>query len=96
VDFVSLSKFLENAAGVLQSQASAWRSDRESLVTLAQYPLARKIIKGFLENQKTLSVSKLPFQRSAAALYAQIYATGTAGVEYDQMEESLAVKETDG
>ncbi len=93
VSFDSLTKFLESAAGVLKSQSAAWRSDRDNLVTLAQYPLAKKIIGRMLEGQTTLAIAKLPFQRKAAALYAQLYATGNPGVELDESGESLVVKE---
>jgi hypothetical protein len=91
--FDSLTKFIANAAGVLKSQSTAWKSDRENLVTLAQYPLARKIIMKMLEGQTTLAVAKLPFQKKTAALYAQLYATGTPGVELDEDGERLVVKE---
>jgi len=49
VGFDSLTKFLENATGVLKSQAAAWKGDRDNLVVLAQYPLAKKIIKKMLD-----------------------------------------------
>ena len=94
--FDSLTKFLDNATGVLKSQSAAWRSDRENLVALAQYPLAKKIIRSMLERQATLPLAKLPFQRKAAGLYAQLYATGNPGVEYDEGTESLVAKEEHG
>jgi len=92
VSFDSLTKFLQNAAGVLRSQAEAWKADRDNLVVLAQYPLAKRIIETMLSNQTGLALSKLPYQRRAAALYAQLYATGNADVEYDEEGESLKVK----
>ncbi len=94
--FDSLTKFLDNATGVLKSQSAAWKSDRENLVALAQYPLAKKIIRSMLENQTTLPLAKLPYQKRAAGLYAQLYATGNPGVEYDEGGESLVVKEEHG
>ena len=90
--FDSMTKFLEHAAGVLKSQAAAWKSDRQNLVTLAQYPLAKKIIRKMLEDETTLALTKLPFQRKAAGLYAQLYASGNPGVEYDENVDSLEVK----
>ena len=77
VSFDSLTKFLENAVGVLRSQADAWKTDRDNLVVLAQYPLAKRIIEKMLSNQTSLALAKLPYQRKAAALYAQLYATGS-------------------
>ncbi len=95
VSFDSLTGFLESATGVLKSQSAAWRSDRDDLVVLAQYPLAKKIIKKMLSEQGTLPLSKLPYQRKAAALYAQLFATGSPDVEYDEAGESLKVKGED-
>jgi hypothetical protein len=92
VSFDSLTKFLENAAGVLRSQADAWKADRDNLVVLAQYPLAKRIIENMLSNQPSLALAKLPYQRKAAALYAQLYATGSPDVEYDDEAEILTVK----
>jgi len=92
VSFDSLTKFLENAVGVLRGQSDAWKSDRDNLVVLAQYPLAKRIIENMLSNQTSLALSKLPYQKRAAALYAQLYATGSPSVEYDENEESLKMK----
>jgi hypothetical protein len=92
VSFESLTKFLENAAGVLRSQADAWKADRDNLVVLAQYPLAKRIIEQMLSGQTSLVLAKLPYQRRAAALYAQLYATGSPDVEYDEEGESLRTK----
>jgi len=91
--FDSLTKFLETAADVLKSQSAAWRSDRDNLVVLAQYPLAKKMIKKMLEGQTTLALVKLPLQRKTASLYAQLYATANPGVELDENGERLVVKE---
>lgn len=96
VGFDSLTKFLDTAVEVLRSQSAAWKSDRDNLVTLAQYPLAKKIINRMLEGQTTLALSKLPFQKRAAALYAHLYATGTPGVELDEDGENIVVKEEHG
>jgi len=96
VGFDSLTKFLENATSVLKSQAAAWRGDRDNLVVLAQYPLAKKIIKKMLDEQPTLPLAKLPFQKRAAAMYAQLYATGSVDVEYDDEGEALVVREKHG
>ena len=96
VSFDSLTKFLENATGVLKSQAAAWKGDRDNLVVLAQYPLAKKIIKKMLDEQPTLPLASLPFQKRAAAMYAQLYATGSVDAVYDEERESLVVKEKHG
>jgi hypothetical protein len=45
-----------------------------------------------LKDQTDLSLAKLPYQKKSAALYAQLYATGNPGVEYDESGESLKVK----
>jgi len=92
VSFDSLTKFLENAVGVLRSQADAWKTDRDNLVVLAQYPLAKRIIEKMLNNQTSMALAKLPYQRKAATLYAQLYATGSPDVEYDEEGERLMVK----
>jgi hypothetical protein len=92
VSFDSLIKFLDIAAGVLKSQTEAWKSDRDNLVVLAQYPLAKKIIDRMLRDQTSLAISKLPYQKKTAILYAQLYATGSHGVEFDEDGESLNVK----
>ena len=92
VSFDSLTKFLENATGVLKSQSEAWRSDRENLVVLAQYPLARKIIKKILEEKSAVSLEKLPYQKRVASLYAQLYSTGNPDVEYDETGEKLVAR----
>jgi hypothetical protein len=96
VSFDSLTRFLENAAGVLKSQAAAWKVDHDNLVVLAQYPLAKKIIKTMLDEQPTLPLVKLPFQKRAATIYAQLYATGSPGVEFNEEGEVLVVKENHG
>jgi len=96
VGFDSLTKFLENATSVLKSQAAAWRGDRDNLVVLAQYPLAKKIIKKMLDEQPTLPLAKLPFQKRAAAMYAQLYATVSVEIEYDAEGEALVVREKHG
>jgi hypothetical protein len=93
VSFDSLAKFLDNAAGVLTSQSDAWRSDRDNLVVLAQYPLAKKIIEKMLKDQTGLALSKLPYQKKASNLYAQLYASANPTVEYDETGERLVVKE---
>ena len=93
VSFDSLTTFLENAASVLKSHAAAWKGDRDNLVVLAQYPLAKKIIKKMLDEQPTVPLAKLPFQKRAAALYAQLYATGSVDVEFDEDGEALGVRE---
>ena len=90
--FDSLTEFLENAVGVLKGQSDAWKSDRDNLVVLAQYPLAKKIIEKMLSNQTSLALGKLPYQKRVAALYFQLYATGNPGVEYEENEEALKVK----
>jgi len=92
VSFDSLTKFLENAMGVLRSQADAWKTDRDNLIVLAQYPLAKRIIEKMLSGQASLALAKLPYQRRAASLYAQLYATGSPGVEYDEEGECINVK----
>ncbi|MDA4118396.1 MAG: hypothetical protein OK455_08645 [Thaumarchaeota archaeon] len=93
LDFDSITRFLESGTGVLESQASAWKSDSENLVLLAQYPLAKKVIGKLLEGQKAVPVGKLPYQRRAATMYAQLYAAGTSSVEYDEQGESLVSKQ---
>jgi len=92
VSFDSLTKFLENAVGVLRSQADAWKTDRDNRIVLAQYPLAKRIIEKMLSGQASLALAKLPYQRRAASLYAQLYATGSPGVEYDEEGECINVK----
>ena len=92
-NFDSIIKFLEAAADILKSQSAAWKSDRDNLISLAQYPLAKRIIQTMLEGHEELSLAKLPFQRRAAALYGQLYATSTPGVELDETGENLQVKE---
>jgi hypothetical protein len=96
VGFDSLTKFLENATSVLKSQAAAWKGDRDNLVVLAQYPLAKKIIKKMLDEQPTVPLAKLPFQKRAAAMYAQLYATASVDIEYDDEGEALVVREKHG
>jgi len=93
VSFDSLTRFLENAVSVLKSHAAAWNGDRDNLVVLAQYPLAKKIIRKMLDEQPTIPLAKLPFQKRAAALYAQLYATGSVDVEFDEDGEALVVRE---
>lgn len=92
VSFDGLTKFLEGAVGVLRSQADAWKTDRENLVVLAQYPLAKRVIEKMLSGEASLALAKLPYQRRVASLYAQLYATGNSGVEYDEEGEKLTVK----
>ena len=41
-------------------------------------------IKKMLDEQPTVPLAKLPFQKRAAALYAQLYATGSVDVEFDE------------
>ena len=96
VSFDGLTKFLENASGVLRSQADAWKSDHDNLVVLAQYPLAKRIIGKMLRDQPSLALAKLPYQRRVAALYAQLYATGSPDVEFDEEGDVLKVKSEHG
>ena len=91
VSFDALTKFLETAAGVLQSQSDAWKVDRDSLVVLAQYPLAKKIIQKLIDDETGLAIAKLPYQKRSAALYAELYAAANPGVEYDENAEALKV-----
>jgi hypothetical protein len=93
VSFDSLTKFLENAADVLKSQSDAWKTDRDNLVILAQYPLAKKTIRRMLEEQPTLALARLPYEKRAAALYARLYSTGNPDVEYDETGERLVLRE---
>jgi hypothetical protein len=92
LSFDSLTKFLVGAASVLMNQADARKRDRDNLIVLAQYPLAKKIIQSMLSGQTSLALAKLPYQRRAAGLYAELYASGTPGVEYDENEETLTVR----
>ena len=92
LSFDSLTKFLVGAASVLMNQADARKRDRDNLIVLAQYPLAKKIIQRMLSGQTSLALAKLPYQRRAAGLYAELYASGTPGVEYDENEETLTVR----
>lgn len=92
VTFDSLVNFLDSAISVLRSQNSAWKIDRENLMMLAQYPLARKIIAKMLEEQAKLPLSKLPYQKKSASLYAQLYANSTPDVDYDEASDSLVRK----
>jgi hypothetical protein len=91
--FDSLTKFLGGAANVLKNQSEAWKSDRDNLVVLAQYPLAKKVIANMLSGQTSLALSKLPYQKRAAGLYAELYASGSPGVEYDEVADTLTVRE---
>jgi len=59
---------------------------------LAQYPLAKKVIMKLLEEQYKLPISRLPYQRRSAAVFAQLYASATPEVEYDDTEEVLIRK----
>jgi hypothetical protein len=93
VDFDGLIKFLRSASGVFKSQSDAWATDRDNLLILAQYPVAKRVIAKMLESQRTLTISKLPYQRRPAYLYCQIYATGTPGVELDDESEALVMKD---
>lgn len=96
VSFDALTEFLQAAAGVLQSQVDAWKVDRDNLIILAQYPLAKKIIERLLDGEAGLAVSRLPYQRKVASLYAELYAAGTPGVEYDENADTLKVRRPDG
>jgi hypothetical protein len=93
VSFDALTRFLGGAVVVLRSQSDAWRSDHDNMVILAQYPLAKKIIERMLTDGKGLSISKMPYQKRVAALYAELYASGNPGLEYDENAEELKVVE---
>jgi hypothetical protein len=85
-----LTKFVNSAVPVLQSYMAELAADRENLLALAHYPLARRVIERMLSEQSRLSADNLPYERRTANLYARMYASENPTVRYDEGEEVLA------
>jgi hypothetical protein len=84
-----LSKFVSGAVPILQVYAAALAVDRENLLALAHYPLARRVIERMLGNRGKLLVERLPYERGTARVYARTYASENPSVRYDDGEEAL-------
>jgi hypothetical protein len=85
----SLTRFLADSGPTLQSLVTSWRTDREGLQLIAQYPTARTVIERILNEQGKVRVRSLPYGRATALIYAQIYASENPGSAFDQKEGVL-------
>ena len=84
-----MTKFLSAAIPVVAGQTAAWKSDQESLMLVAQYPLARRVIRSMLPQGGELSAGALPYERRTAATYLRIYGSEDKDVKFDEEKEVL-------
>jgi len=82
----SFAKFLASDGPTFQALANCWRADREGLQLLAQYPTARRVIEKMLSSQGTVKVKNLPYGRTTAVIYAQLYSSENQKSAFDQKE----------
>jgi len=85
----SLTRFLTAAGPSLQALYTSWRADREGLQLLAHYPTARRVIEKMLGEQGKVKVRNLPYGKTTAAIYAQLYAAENPKSSFDQKEGVL-------
>ena len=79
-------------AAVTSKSPELRKRDEESLITIGQYPVAEKVIRGMLESDKAVKLEKLPFNRQPASLYAKLYAAANSAAKYDDTNEVLSLK----
>jgi hypothetical protein len=87
--FDSLTRFLAGAGPSLQSLVTSWGADREGLQLLAHYPTARGVIERMLSELGKVKVKNLPYGKTAAAIYVQLYAAENPKSSFDQKEGVL-------
>jgi len=87
----SLTRFLVTYGSEFQALVTVWRSDREGLGLLAQYPTARTVIGKVLSDQGRVKVKTLPYGRTTAVIYAQLYASENPKSSFDQKEGVLTL-----
>lgn len=85
----AMTKFLAGAIPVIAGQSAAWKNDQENLVMVAQYPLARSVIRGMMGNGDRLLARDLPFERRTTTIYLRIYVSEDSSVTYDEEKEAL-------
>jgi hypothetical protein len=85
----SLTRFLAGAGPPLQSLFTSWRADREGLQLLAHYPTARRVIERMLGEQGRVKVRSLPYGKTTAAIYVQLYVAENPKSSFDQKEGVL-------
>jgi len=88
--FDGLTRYLAANASALQALVAVWRSDVEGLQLLAHYPTARSVIEKLLADQGKVKVRSLPYGRTTAVIYAQLYALENPKASFDQKEGVLA------
>ena len=84
-----VAHFVVKAGAVLEGYRESERSDSESLIIVAQYPMAQRVIRGLAGTKTEVPLSELPFQPDAAHLYARIYSANNPGTRYDDQNEAL-------
>ena len=86
-----LTRFLAASGPAVQGLVTSWRTDREGLQLLAHYPTARGVIDRMLGEQGRVKVRSLPYGRTTAAIYVQLYVAENPKSSYDQKEGVLTV-----
>lgn len=89
LDLDDLSRFVSSAIPILQSYMASLVVDRENLLVLAHYPLARRVIERMLGDQVKLPADRLPYERRTASVYARMFASENPALRYDDNEEAL-------
>ena len=86
-----LSQFVGEATKVLAAHRESQKKDEENMIMIAQYPLARRLIRDLASTRQVVSLSDLPFQPDATHLYAKIYAANEPATRYDEQGEALLI-----
>ncbi len=73
----------------LKSYSESKKADESNLIIISQLPVAMKIIKNELAAQKTIKISRLPFQRRAGQIYAAYYVNNNPETSYDEEKEVI-------
>jgi hypothetical protein len=84
-----VTRALSDAIPVIAGQTAAWKNDQQNLVIVAQYPLARRVIRGMLAKRSRIPASDLPFETRTAAVYLRIYGSEDERVMYDDAKGVL-------
>jgi len=87
----TLTRFLVADGPAFQALVTTWRSDREGLELLAQYPTARRVIERVLVDQGKVKVKTLPYGKTTAVIYAQLYASENPKASFQQKEGVLSL-----
>jgi len=90
--FEDLAALIRTTTSNLREILETRRRDENKLIVLSQYSPARRVIERMINQNRSVRITDLPFQREAAATFVKLYATQNPGFRYDEVEEELLVK----